>query len=110
MKYTREGWETEGQRLFGPSMWDRKFKCPSCGHVATAREWIEAGAPRGAIAFSCIGRWRDEPVKDAFHDEGDGPCNYTGGGLIGINPVTVEDMPGEWFAFAEEGLEGRDEH
>lgn len=89
-------WKREGTRLFGPNMGAWRWKCPACGHVAKAQDWTDAGAPEGAIAFSCIGRWI-EGSREAF-GEGEGPCNYAGGGLIGMNPVEVDG--GHYFAFA----------
>lgn len=95
---TRDEWHAEGQRLFGDDIMQWKFVCPACGHVASVQDWKDAGATEGAVAFSCVGRYL--PVcRDAFA-EGKGPCNYAGGGLIGLNPIDVEGRM--TFAFAEE--------
>lgn len=84
---TEQEWRREGAALFGPEQLIWRFRCPSCGHVATPTQWMLAGAPNGAIAFSCVGRW--EAVRsDAFSGK-PGPCNYAGGGLIGLNQVEV---------------------
>lgn len=56
------------------------------------QEWQEAGAPENAVAFSCVGRWRD-----------DVDCDYAGGGLFKLNPVVVTQEDGsttQAFAFA----------
>lgn len=94
---TREEWLTEGYRRFGPDQMKWRFVCPSCGHVASVQDYKDAGAAVSVVAFSCIGRWMDHP-RDAF-GEGPGPCNYAGGGLIGINPVEVDGH--RYFEFAE---------
>jgi hypothetical protein len=61
------------------------------------------GASEGAVAFSCVGRYLDADGTMAFKLAG-GPCNYAGGGLFKINPVTVIDDEGRKhtvFAFAD---------
>lgn len=100
--YTREQWLAEARRRFGLDALDWRFACPVCGHAASAWDWRAAGAPEGAVGFACVGRWLPA-ARDAFGGEGPGPCNYTGGGLFRLNPVTVEHE-GETFqifAFAE---------
>jgi hypothetical protein len=95
---TTAQWEAEGTRLFGPDKLAWRFVCPACKHVAAASDWRDAGAPEGAVAFSCVGRWTPNP-RDAFtNDNTPGPCNYAGGGLFRLNPVPVEDH--QLFAFA----------
>jgi hypothetical protein len=94
----REEWVADGVRRFGADRFTWPFVCPACGHVATATDWRRAGAPDSAIAFSCIGRWLAAKPRDAF-EKGPGPCDYAGGGLIGLNPVEVDG--GRYFAFAE---------
>jgi hypothetical protein len=99
---TRDQWEAEAVRRFGLNRSRWRFVCPCCRHVASVRDWLEAGAPEGAVAFSCVGRWLPEP-RDAFDGSGPGPCNYAGGGLIGLNPVSVwhDNEMHHLFAFAE---------
>jgi PRTRC genetic system protein C len=96
-------WVAEGARLFGanPNGW--RFKCPSCGHVASVADWRKAGAPENTIGFSCIGRWTGGDDKNSFRKAG-GPCTYAGGGLFKINPVQVRVESGaiiQTFAFAD---------
>ena len=83
---TCEAWKAEATRRFGgdPAGW--RFVCPLCGHVATVDDWKKAGAPETAGAFSCVGRYLPTCSKRSVPP---GPCNYTGGGLIRLNPVTV---------------------
>lgn len=77
-----------------------KFVCPSCGHVASVSDWKAVGASEGEVAFSCVGRH----IKGSKQMcEKPGPCNYAGGGLIGLNPVKITVAPGKTtsvFAFA----------
>ncbi|MBE9036031.1 VVA0879 family protein [aff. Roholtiella sp. LEGE 12411] len=87
----KEQWLTHGQTLFGKDTMQWKFKCPSCGHIASVEDYKKTGAPSSAVGFSCVGRWL--PVhKKAFDDKDKRkiPCNYAGGGLININPVEVD--------------------
>ena len=105
---TLQEWRERGRRLFGNDWRTWKFRCPVCRHVAQAGDWLDAGAPEGAIAFSCIGRWNgegkqgDSPVR---RPAGGGPCMYAGGGLFKLNPVTVVSPDGtqnQVFAFADD--------
>jgi len=95
---TRTEWIEKGKKLFGDDMMKWPFVCPSCGHVATAQDYKDAGAPSTVVAFSCIGRWMKDS-KEAFGKDG-GPCNYAGGGLIGLNPIEVDEE--HYFDFAKQ--------
>jgi len=88
---TYANWVEEAIQKFGenPKMW--KFVCPCCQHEAYIQDWIDAGCTENQAAFSCVGRYLKQPVRDAFK-KGKGPCNYAGGGLFRLNPVTVK-MP-----------------
>lgn len=98
---TGEEWRRDARQRFGDDQLTWRFVCPACGHVASIADWKAAGAPITSAAFSCVGRWMSKP-RDAFGD-GPGPCNYAGGGLIGLNPVRVADGPvaHDVFEFAE---------
>lgn len=106
---THQQWLDEARERFGPdaSLW--RFVCPHCGHVAATKDWKAAGAPDGAIAFSCIGRWLSGPVMQVGPVAGGptkGPCDYAGGGLFRMNPVTVVHRNGQThhvFEFAPAG-------
>jgi hypothetical protein len=90
---TPEEWYAEGERRFGSDRRAWKFVCPVCGHVAAVNDWL-------AVAFSCVGRWLPE-ARDAFASKTiPGPCNYAGGGLFRLNPVTVGPDKHDYFAFA----------
>lgn len=91
-------WFQKGKKLFGENMMEWKFICPSCGNVASVLDYKNAGAPSGAIGFSCVGLWLPEQ-KEAFSKKPLGiPCNYSGGGLININPIEVDGR--KYFDFA----------
>ena len=85
-------WKAEGEQLFGPDMLDWRFVCPSCGHVQSPRDfdlyWQQGATPEDA-RFNCIGRF--DGHMDVEICSGSSPCNYTGGGLFRLCPVTVVD-------------------
>lgn len=85
---TIEEWKADGARLFGADTSAWKFVCPSCGHVAAVKDWKDAKAPEGAVGFSCVGRYLGQDGDNTFKKKG-GPCNYAGGGLFKLNPITV---------------------
>lgn len=100
---TFEEWNVEGTKRFGKNKLDWKFQCPSCGYVASVNDYKSAGAPEGAVGYSCIGRYgKFDRVGQML--TGQAPCNYAGGGFIPINPWLVTDMDGkkhQLFAFAD---------
>lgn len=104
-RLTHAEWKAEAIRRFGddPNGW--RFTCPSCGHVATVKDWKDAGAPDGSVAFACVGRWLpDQAAAFPLQEGGSGPCNYSGGGLFRLNPVEVEFPDGavmEAFEFGD---------
>ena len=99
---TEEEWNEEGKSLFGPDKMKWKFKCPLCGHVASVQDWVDLKGER-LIAFSCIGRLL--PVcRKSIEGEGQGPCDYAGGGLFQFNPVHITTKDGKvlkHFEFAK---------
>ncbi len=101
---TESEWNAEGESLFGTDRLQWRFICPACSHVANVSDWKSAGLSSGQAGFSCVGRALENP-RSAF-EEGDGPCNYAGGGLIGLNPVRITSEGGtvtSYFAFAPLG-------
>lgn len=99
---TYADWHAKGLELFGPDEMSWRFVCPCCQHVQTPHDYKNAGAPEGAVAFSCVGRWSG--VKREAFGQGPGPCNYAGGGLFGLNPVSLtmpDGKPRPIFEFAE---------
>lgn len=109
MTYTikHEDWRDEAVRRYG-DLKKIKFKCPVCGYVATPEEWKKYGGTDGQIGFSCVGRLMPAPER-AFGGgkKNGGPCDYAGGGLIRLNPVTVELEEGgsiDVFDFADDPL------
>lgn len=98
-----------GKVLFGDDMKKWRFVCPGCGHVASVQDYMDAGAPEGAVGFSCIGRYL-ENCRPWLGKDGPGPCDYTTGGLLNISPVQIEHEGKIHyrFAFAESGADGED--
>ena len=87
---TLKEWKQRGKELFGtdPKSW--RFVCPSCGNIQTPQDFInlkEDVSPETAY-FSCLGRWTGHMDAHMFPKDG-GPCNYAGGGLLGLNPIPV---------------------
>lgn len=100
---TYKEWTDLGISLFGKDRREWKFECPVCGHIASIQDYLNAGAPDGAIGFSCIGRWIKNSKKAFEMKRGEkGPCNYTGGGLFQRNPVEIEKdgIINKYFNFA----------
>lgn len=100
-KMTLDEYMNEAISRFGEDREQWRFICPSCGHVASAADYKQAGAPEGAVGFSCIGRWLSTS-SDAFGGQNSGPCNYAGGGLFNISPVEIVGH-GRYFALAGQG-------
>lgn len=101
IKMTEQEWRDEAVRRFGPDEMQWRFVCPSCGHVASVQDWKDVGATEGEVAFSCVGRHMENAKQMCQRP---GPCNYAGGGLIGLNPVSITREDGKEtrvFAFAE---------
>lgn len=96
---TKAEWTAIGIKRFGADQMKWKFKCPACGHVASVQDYKNAGAPATTVAFSCIGRYLQDKPREAFAKKGEGPCNYAGGGLFGLNPIEVDGE--HYFEFAE---------
>jgi len=88
---TEEDWVAEGEARFGADRMRWRFRCPVCGHDQSVEDYQRAGAPENAIGFSCVGRWI-EGSKEAFDETSVGPCNYAGGGLFRLNPITVVSL------------------
>ncbi len=73
------------------------FRCPMCETIQSAADLIEEGAGETFddvekyLGFSCVGRWRGsgEPPGD---DRG---CNWTLGGLLQLQKLTVIDEEGK---------------
>jgi hypothetical protein len=103
---TYADWLAEGERRFGPAQLTWRFKCPMCGHEQ-APEDFRPYKPQGATAetarFNCIGRYSG-PKRRAFGGDGEGPCDYTSGGLLDVRPWRVifpDGTVSKTFAFAD---------
>ena len=108
---TQKEFGTEARRRFGDDKMNWRFVCPCCGHVASVKDWLDAGASEGEVGFSCIGRHKPNP-RDAFSKDAPGPCNYAGGGLFALNPLKVVFDDGHvasFFALADAPTEPKSE-
>jgi hypothetical protein len=103
-------WMTEALKRYP----DRNitFVCPVCGYQQSVRDLEAARCPEGSWGFACIGR-RLEKCRKAFGEskkkrkKKNGPCDYTGGGLLRLNPVHVRFEDGtihSYFDFADDPL------
>ena len=76
---TVQEWQNEGEERFGIDMKEWKFKCPSCGRVNTAKEFIDkCNDWHNTMCQECIGNY----VK------GEG-CNYKAYGFLPMTCDTV---------------------
>lgn len=98
--FSRKEWEAEGIKRFGTDKMDWRFVCPACGHVASVRDYYKAGAKESQTAFNCIGRYL-KGTKGEFMKNKKQPCNYTGGGLFQLNPVSIDNSEDRLFDFSE---------
>lgn len=87
-RMTEAEWNATGEALFGTDRMTWRFVCPSCLHVASVRDWFDANAPEGGVAFSCVGRYLGADGSKTFRLKG-GPCNYTTGGLFNLSRIIV---------------------
>lgn len=97
-------WIAEAKKRYGEKANGWTFVCPMCQTKTTVKDWRDANAG-DMSAFSCIGRTMAKP-RDAFK-KGKGPCNYAGGGLFALNPITVIHEDGtktQAFDFADDPL------
>ena len=95
--YTLAEWLAEGERRFGPNKLKWRFKCPACGHVQAVEDfqrYKSQGATAETARFNCIGRFQGAKRR-AFGGVGEGPCDYTSGGLFDIRPTVVVSDDGQ---------------
>ena len=94
-----EDWRAEAELRFGADPLSWRFVCPVCKHEASVADWKAVGASEGEVAFSCVGRHQMNARK-AFEETGKGPCNYAGGGLFRLNPISITGREHIVFDFA----------
>lgn len=98
-----EEWRADGTKKYGDVL-NWKIKCPMCGHIATVKEYKEAGADSPDYAIqNCIGRLTGKGSPKKGDDSG---CNWTANGLLGIpkGGVLVKTPDGYYahiFEFAD---------
>lgn len=109
--WTKDAWEVEGTRRFGPDMLKWRFRCPSCGNVASPedfRQFKDKGATPNSATANCIGRYTGAKtsVADLFgkHSELPQPCNYAAYGLLRFGDTVKADDGHDTpvFPFADE--------
>lgn len=101
---TYEKWLEEAKKRYPDN--NIVFVCPVCGYRQSVEECKKTGSPHGSWGFACIGRFKPNS-RSAFQGKGNGPCDYTGGGLFRLNPVDVVFDDGtiqSFFDFADEPL------
>ncbi|TXM65846.1 VVA0879 family protein [Methylobacterium sp. WL120] len=104
---TKAAWEQAGTERYGADKLTWRFRCPCCKTAIAVSEYADAKTAEGVVAFSCIGRYLLAEPRDAFAEEGKGPCNYAGGGFFRLNPIHVSDEDGklhQLFDFADRPL------
>jgi phage FluMu protein Com len=102
-KLTEKEWHAEGVKRYGDDKKEWKFRCPSCKVSTQVQEWLDNEA-QNQIAFSCIGRSTGSENSLGSKEQ---PCNYAGGGLFKLNPLTIiypDGTEGDAFNFADDPL------
>ena len=103
---TQSEWMEEGKRKFGEDFKNWKFQCPMCGHIASIKDFKDAGADSPNCAYQeCIGRYTGQGSPKEGDSSG---CNWAAYGLFGIpnekGIIVIADDDGigtECFDFAE---------
>ncbi len=101
---SRAAWLQEGEEKFGKDEKNWKFQCPMCGHVASGKDFVAAGAEYFCAVQECIGRYTGKGSPKEGDSSG---CNWAAYGLFGIpndkgRIVIKKDGTGmEVFDFAE---------
>lgn len=75
-----EDWLSELKSRFGEDSKKWAFKCPSCGNVQTAQDFVDngLGEHKDNVYFNCIGRY--------MKNKG---CDWSLGGFLKINKISV---------------------
>ncbi|MDR3406344.1 MAG: VVA0879 family protein [Chthoniobacter sp.] len=101
---TVDQWNEEGVRRYGRPARKWQFVCPSCRTAQSGEDLFALGLDNdivlGALAFSCIGRFRGATKG----------CDWTLGGLLHIHELEIVDENGKAhprfeFANYESGVE-----
>lgn len=106
IKQSLREWTEEGKERFGENYEDWKFKCPSCGHIASGKDFKDAGADANDMYQTCIGRHNGKGAySKKAKDKGNG-CNWAAFGLfktIGKGRIVISEdgTEVEVFDFAE---------
>lgn len=96
-------WKETGKKLYGDEPINWKWKCPACGHVASAMDFQKLNTDPSRAYQECIGRVNGKGTSNG-EDNGNG-CKWTAFGLFktlgkGINIVTEDGHEVEVFKYA----------
>jgi hypothetical protein len=86
---------------------DIVFKCPACGSLQNAHDFLKAGAGEsmddlnGRLGIACIGRWTGKGGPDDAAKAAGKGCNWSLQGLFKIHKLAVIDPDGEEHPFFE---------
>ncbi|MCC3311494.1 VVA0879 family protein [Nocardia africana] len=84
--WTQQELVDEARRRFGDDHWTWAFRCPSCGDIATARDFKDAGAAPELIGQECIGRHlgalKGPPTTDGGRSIATRGCDWAAYGLF----------------------------
>lgn len=95
---TLDDFQAECMERF-PSSLQTAVKCPMCGTIQTAQDFINAGQGhsfddvQGLLGVSCIGRYTGAGSPRAKPDGN--PCNWTLGGLLRMHKLEVVTPDGK---------------
>lgn len=85
-RFTQKELLAEAKRRFGDDPLDWAFVCPTCGDVATARDFKAAGGDPNRIGQECIGRsmgaLSGAPTKDGGRSKASRGCDWCAYGLF----------------------------
>lgn len=81
---SQENWLNLGKKIYGENLLNYKFKCPSCGRIASGEEYKNAGAKPKDMCQCCISRF----LKDS-------DCRWAAFGLFDICKIRVITPKGE---------------
>ena len=86
-RWTQDELVAEATARFGEDALDWAFRCPSCGDVATARDFQQAGADPNRIGQECIGRHLGalsgtKPTEDQGRALASRGCDWAAYGLF----------------------------
>ncbi|MEO6088979.1 MAG: VVA0879 family protein [Umezawaea sp.] len=118
-RFTQQQLCDEARARFGddPKQW--AFKCPTCSDIATAQDFIDAGADPQRTGQECIGRSLGALTKDAIGTDGQAHakrgCDWAAYGLfsgpwliqVPLDDGSTKKIPSFPLATADEAASAR---